>query len=219
MVKMLKKYVLVISDNPENAEKISTILNYDNYLTVCCENCGYAKELNKSTDFSLMIYDAEKGLPDEARKLSEFLNIPLLALCRNITDIPTGIHALTRPYKNNRLIREVNSIYAQDTVPGSKEIFEFGNISFCLSSGNVTKEGKKIHLSSRETDLLSYLCQNADTTLSKEEIMSAVWKSSLDSSTVNVHILKLRKKLEDNPDRPRYIRTVHGKGYILKTKP
>ncbi|MGN0692974.1 MAG: winged helix-turn-helix domain-containing protein [Oscillospiraceae bacterium] len=216
---MLKKYVLVISDDPDNAEKISTILNHDDYLTVCCENCGYAKELNKSNNFSLMIYDAKNGLPDEARKFSEYLNIPLLALCRNITDIPTGIHALTRPYKNNRLIREVNSIYSREPLSDSKEVFEFGNISFCLSSGNVTKAGQKIHLSSRETDLLSYLCLNADITLSKEEIMSAVWKSSLDSSTVNVHILKLRKKLEDNPDRPKYIRTVHGKGFVLKTKP
>ncbi|MGN0695834.1 MAG: winged helix-turn-helix domain-containing protein [Oscillospiraceae bacterium] len=216
---MLKKYVLVISDDPDNAEKISTILNHGDYITVCCENCGNAKELNKSNAFSLLIFDAEKGLPKEARELAEHLDIPLLVLCRNILDVPMGVRALSRPYKNNRLIREVNSIYGLGSGKDSEDTFQFGNISFSYSGGTVTKEGKKIHLSSREMDLLDYLCRNADITLSKEEIMSAVWKSTLDSSTVNVHILKLRKKLEDNPDRPQYIRTVHGKGFILKTKP
>ncbi|MGN1416920.1 MAG: winged-helix domain-containing protein [Oscillospiraceae bacterium] len=216
---MLKKYILVISDNPDNAEKISAILNHGDYLTVCCENCGYAKELNKSNDFSLLIYDAEKGMSPEAKSLSEQLSIPLMALCRNVTDIPPGVHPLTRPFKDNRLIRAANSICYPDSADNSNDIFEFGNISFCYSTGNVIKAGNPIHLSARELDLLNYLCTNADTTISKEEIMSAVWKSSPDSSTVNVHILKLRKKLEDNPDRPRYIQTVHGKGFILKTRP
>lgn len=216
---MLKKYVLVITDDPGNADKISTVLNSEDFIAVCCENCGNAKELNKSNNFSLMIFDAERGFSDEARNLSDQLKIPLLVLCKNIKDIPPGIHALTRPFKNNRLIREVNSIYDPQKSDGGEKTFEFGNISFCYVTGRVTKAGEAVHLSSRELDLLYYLCCNADTTLSKEKIMSEVWKNSPDSSTVNVHILKLRKKLEDNPDRPRYIRTVHGKGFILKTKP
>lgn len=216
---MLKKYVLVISESPGNADKISSVLNSEDYLAVCCETCGNAKELHKSNNFTLMIYDAEMGFSDEARILSDQLDLPLLVLCKNNKDIPPGIHALARPFKNNRLIREVNSIYDPQPSDDGVNIFKFGNVSFCYVTGSVTKAGEAVHLSSKELDLLNYLCCNADTTISKEEIMSEVWKNSPDSSTVNVHILKLRKKLEDNPDRPQYIRTVHGKGFILKTKP
>lgn len=81
----------------------------------------------------------------------------------------------------------------------------------------VSLEGKEIMLKAKEYKLLSYMFENANRIITKDELFNGVWGSSCFSDgTLNVHIRKLREKIERNPNEPEYIQTVWGTGYILK---
>ena len=99
---------------------------------------------------------------------------------------------------------------------GEKTV-SFGDVKVNITSRKVTKNGSAVSLSLREFDLLSYLCLNMNKAISKEKLLSEVWGafSVSEPSTLAVHIRWLREKLEDDPSRPRFIKTVYKTGYIL----
>lgn len=215
---MPKKFILVITKNADNAERIANVINKGGYLAVCCDDCTYAAELNNTNQFVIILFDAADGITSQVRAVSEELDIPMLALCFGDALPPDDIPCLADPLSGDRLISEITSLYSTDSAKEcSEKTYTFGNVTFCRSTGTVTKNGSEIILSQREQELLSYLCEKADNVVSKKDIMTEVWQSSSESATLNVHILKLRKKLEDDPENPRYIRTVRGEGFILHT--
>jgi DNA-binding response OmpR family regulator len=78
--------------------------------------------------------------------------------------------------------------------------------------------GKRVELSEREVDLLRYLVRHAGRAISREEILQRVWRLDirrLETRTIDMHIANLREKLRDDPDDPRVILTVRGKGYMI----
>ena len=95
---------------------------------------------------------------------------------------------------------------------------EFGDISVNITARTVMKNGAPISLSLREFDLLSYLCKHRNTAVAKEKILSDVWGafSLVEPSTLTVHIRWLREKLENDPAKPVYIKTVYKVGYMLE---
>jgi DNA-binding response OmpR family regulator len=79
---------------------------------------------------------------------------------------------------------------------------------------SVEKSGDRIELTVTEYNLLSFLAANPGVVYSREELLQDVWHNSYQSrSTINVHVTKLRAKLEDDPSKPKYIHTVWGAGY------
>ena len=79
-------------------------------------------------------------------------------------------------------------------------------------------DGREVQLKAKEFALLSCLYAHKDTIVTKEKLFDEVWGDSFYSdSTLNVHIRRLREKLEENPNEPKYIKTVWGTGYILET--
>lgn len=86
-----------------------------------------------------------------------------------------------------------------------------------LNDYSVTKAGRKLELTSKEFEILKLLLQNPRKVYTKEQIYSLVWKDAYfgDENAVNVHISRLRNKIEDNPREPQYILTVWGIGYKL----
>ena len=97
-------------------------------------------------------------------------------------------------------------------------IFRFGDVEVNASSRVVTKGGSPVSLSLKEFDLLAFLCRNMGMAIEKEKIVSEVWGafSEVDASTLTVHIRWLREKLEEDPSKPQYIKTVFKVGYILE---
>jgi DNA-binding response OmpR family regulator len=84
-----------------------------------------------------------------------------------------------------------------------------------VAAHRVTRAGEEIPLTAREFDLLSFLARHAGRAFTREELMERVWQFSFytDTSTVTVHVRRLRAKLEEDPDTPRLIETVWGVGY------
>ena len=130
-----------------------------------------------------------------------------------------GDDYLPKPYSMQELLARVNALirraygFSED-----EKIVVFGDISVNITSRTVLKKGQTISLSLREFDLLAYLCEHKNTAVAKDRLLSQVWGafSLVEPSTLTVHIRWLREKLEDDPAKPRYIKTVYKVGYILE---
>jgi two-component system, OmpR family, alkaline phosphatase synthesis response regulator PhoP len=93
--------------------------------------------------------------------------------------------------------------------------FRFGEVEVDFERAEVHKRGENVSLSAKELQLLHYLVNHRGKVVPREELLQQVWEYSPDvsSRTVDVHIAWLRQKLEDQPERPRYISTLRGRGY------
>lgn len=92
--------------------------------------------------------------------------------------------------------------------------YRFGDITVDFSRAKVNKAGEAVDLSPQELKLLRCFVERRDSILTRDEVLHAAWGYTTPSTrTVDVHVGQLRQKLEDNPRRPRFIRTVHGRGY------
>jgi two-component system phosphate regulon response regulator PhoB len=100
--------------------------------------------------------------------------------------------------------------------PTGAERLEFGDLSIDMQTREVELKGKIVDTTAKEFDLLVFLAQAPRRVFSREQILKSVWDSSgnwQDAATVTEHVRRLRKKIESNPDEPRWLRTVRGVGY------
>jgi DNA-binding response OmpR family regulator len=94
--------------------------------------------------------------------------------------------------------------------------YRFGEVHVDFMSGVVTRKGMPVKVSSKELQLLRYLISWRGSVLSRQELLTAVWRYRAGATrTLDVHIAALRGKLEERPHQPRYIRTVRGQGYVF----
>jgi two-component system, OmpR family, KDP operon response regulator KdpE len=131
---------------------------------------------------------------------------------------------LTKPFGIGELLARVrvglrHAARTKGSSAGEQISFEFGDIYMDLASRSVRKGDVELKLTKREFELLAILARNADKVLTHRFLLSEVWgPNSIDEPHyVRVFIANLRKKLEDNPSRPRYLLTEQGVGYRLKT--
>ena len=132
-----------------------------------------------------------------------------------------GDDYLPKPYSMKELLSRVNALVRRTYGFSQQEsVVTFGNVKVNLTARSVTKNGKGVSLSLREFDLLSYLCRNKNAAIEKEKLIAEVWGafSTVEPSTLTVHIRWLREKLEDDPANPQYIKTKHRVGYMLEVQ-
>jgi DNA-binding response OmpR family regulator len=123
---------------------------------------------------------------------------------------------VVKPFSPLELVARVDAVLRRmDTTPDSKEALVFGELMIDPAGRRVQVGEAEITLTQREFDLLLYLARHPGQVFSRNQLMDAVWQYSFytDTSTVTVHIRRLRAKLEPDPAEPRYIQTVWGVGY------
>lgn len=129
---------------------------------------------------------------------------------------------ITKPFGVKELLARIQarlrraSSYSKS---GPLEVLMLGDVKIDLREGEVVKPGGTNHeLSTREVEMIHYLVKNANQPVSRDELLEQVWRYeySTNTRTVDVHISKLRAKIEIHPDDPRYLVTLHGVGYMLK---
>jgi len=153
------------------------------------------------------------------------VNTPILMLTARgeVTDKVVGLQLgaddyLTKPFEFIELLARVRALLRRSdrTVAGRGfESFEFGAVLVNFRNAEVLRDGEAVHLSAREFQLLRHFAENPGVVLSRNELLDAVWgyNAMPTSRTVDVHVARLRQKLEANPSHPRHIRTVIGLGY------
>lgn len=122
---------------------------------------------------------------------------------------------VTKPFETSELMARIEALLRRSSSRTTQGIHQFGSLRVNIPGTEVTREGKPIALSAREFQLLSYFINHAGMTLSRDEILRAVWgyDPGTFTRTVDVHVATLRQKLEKDPKRPEMIVTVSGLGY------
>ena len=184
------------------------------------EVCGRIKNINKATK-KVPVVMLSAGVDNNE-------NDCILALNMGADDF------LKKPFSVKELVSRVKAMLRRenysDAVELSDEILTIGNLKINLGNRTVVKNGKFINLTMKEFDILVNLVNEKSKILTREQLMSRVWKNEtnkvngadntkiIDARTVDVHIRYLRQKIEDNPDMPDYIHTVRGIGYRTASK-
>lgn len=225
----MKKNILIIDDDNDLSLIISDMLESYGYKVSHAGNASEAFDMLSENKYHLILLDI--NLPETTgfevcKSLREVSSVPVIfASARTSeTDRITGFDIggddyLPKPYSMKELLSRVNALIRRAYgFSEEKKIVTFGDVSVNITSRTVSKNGQPIPLSLREFDLLAYLCENKNTAIAKDKLLSEVWGafSLVEPSTLTVHIRWLREKLEDDPAKPEYIKTVFKVGYMLE---
>ena len=218
--------VLVVEDDEAMALALKDGFAYEGFDVVMARDGEEGYRLAKSSSPELMILDVMlpklSGL-DVCRKIrSEGNNVPIIMLTARGQEIDKVLGLklgaddyVTKPFSFMELMARVEAILRRSSGrPAEVESYSFGDIKVNFRKLEFTKKGKSVDLSQREFMLLKYFIEHRGDVVSREELLEAVWgyQSIPYTRTVDVHVAKLRKKIE-GPGEPSYIVTVHRVGY------
>ena len=122
---------------------------------------------------------------------------------------------ITKPFNMDVLVALIENKIKYAINNEKSEIHKFGDMEHHPNTHSLIKDGRKIELTILENRILLYFLKNEDKIINRDELMMVVWgyNSDVNTRTLDMHIVRLRKKIEDNPDRPHYLQTVRGVGY------
>jgi DNA-binding response OmpR family regulator len=122
---------------------------------------------------------------------------------------------ITKPFSLRELLARIRVCLRRQPQQADIPRYRFGNVEIDFEKYRVTVRNKPVEMTQKEVELIRYMIRNRDTVLSRDRLLDEVWgyDSYPTTRTVDTHILKLRKKLEDDPANPKYILSVYGGGY------
>lgn len=227
----LKQKILIIDDDADLSRLLKNNLEPEGYQ-VCIRHDGVTGlEEAQNFDYQLIILDIMLPLIngyEVLKKIREKSFVPVLMLTAKDSegDKVSGLRMgaddyLTKPFSNSEFLARVSSLLRRYTVfntaDASGKTIVLGRLSVDKSAREVRKDGLPLELTAKEFDLLLFFAQNPGKVFTKKQIYRAVWMDeyAFDDNNIMVHIRRLRKKIEDNPENPVYILTVWGVGYKL----
>lgn len=221
--------VLLIDDEKELAESTAEYFNMFDIKTYCVYTAKDSLDFFKENKTELILLDI--NLEDMSgfelcKTLRETINVPILFISARSSDDDMvialnigGDDYITKPYSLNVLCAKVKAVLKryENSTGISSEAMTFGDITIDTDAGIVKRSGKEVELTAIEYRLLSYLVENRNKVVDKQDIFDNVWEDSFVSDgTLNVHIRHLREKLESDPNEPKYIKTSRGRGYTFR---
>ena len=229
---MAEKSKILIADDEADIRKIlRLLLEKKGYTVAEASNGQDAVKKAREGDIDLIIMDIMmpqlSGIEATAA-IREFSTVPILFLTAKSMDsdkesayISGGDDYIVKPFSSTELILKVESLIRRYTVYHGKErdrdIIELAcSVEVELSTKTVRRRGLEVSLRDKESDIFFYLLSHRGETVDTDKIFEDVWGERAMPSSANnvmVNMLNIRKKLEDNPQAPKIIKTVWGKGY------
>ena len=222
--------ILVVDDEDLLVKGIRFNLQNDGYEIVTGSNGLEAIESAKVDKPDLIILDVMMPEMDgltACAKIREFSNVPIILLTAKTTDMDKLMgfdqgadDYLTKPFNILELKARIRALLRragkQDKDEG--QILEIGSISLDLNARNAYRNGVLAELTAKEFDVIEFLMRNANRVYSREALLDTIWAYEYrsDIRAVDVHIRRLREKLEENPADPQYILTKWGVGYYFR---
>lgn len=230
---MDKETILVVDDEKEIRDLVGIYLANDNYKVLKAGNGVEALNILNKEEVDLIILDVMMPTMDgieACMKIREDKNMPIIMLSAKSEDmdkimgLTTGADDyVTKPFNPLELLARVKSQLRRykrlnTAIDKKEEIIEIEDLIINTNTHEVRVGDKEIKLTPREFEILYLLGKNKNIVFSIEKIYSMVWKEEFYESdnTVMVHIRKIREKIEDNPRKPRFIKTVWGVGYKIE---
>jgi two-component system KDP operon response regulator KdpE len=219
-----------VDDEPAIQRFLRTSLAAHGY-TVFTASTGQ-EALQRVADDRPDLVILDLGLPDidgieVTRLLREWSRIPILIVsvrgqeADKIAALDAGADDyLTKPFGTGELLARMRVALRRALVPGGDPVFETGDLVVDLGHRKVSRAGDEVKLTPTEYDLLRVLITHAGKVLTHRQLLREVWGPGyeLDTHTLRVNVSNLRRKLEPDPTRPRYVLTEPGVGYRLRAE-
>ena len=220
--------VLVVDDEPTIAEVVSRYLERAGYRTRVAVDGAQALELVARQRPDLIVLDLMlpgiDGL-EVMRRLRDLgpdhIAIIMLSAKGEESDRVVGLRLgaddyMVKPFSPAELVARVDAVLRRvDAAPAQVAPLELSDMTIDPAARQVYVRGEEVVLTQREFDVLLFLARHPGQAFSRNQLMDAIWQYSFytDTSTVTVHIRRLRAKIESDPGEPRHIQTVWGVGY------
>ena len=222
--------ILVVDDEDLLVKGIRFNLQHDGYEVITGSNGLEALEQMKSQKPDLVILDIMMPEMDgltACSKIREFSNVPIILLTAKADDMDKLMgfdygadDYLTKPFNILELKARVKALMRRSGArpKGESNMLTAGSISLDLDARNAYRSGQLADLTAKEFDVIEFLMRNPNRVYSREMLLDTIWAYEYrsDIRTVDVHIRRLREKLEENPAQPEYIMTKWGVGYYFR---
>lgn len=222
--------LLLIEDDPEICTMLKKFLEKENFEIITANDgeeacCKFRQEACDLVLLDLML--PKRSGMDVLQEIRVQSTVPIIIMSAKDTDsditLGLGLGAddyVTKPFSMVQVLARIKANLrrtGQYAVPAaaSPSLLSAGELCMNLEDYTVLKQGRKIELTAKEFEILRLLLQNPRKVYTKEQIYSLIWNDAYlgDENAVNVHISRLRNKIEDNPRSPKYVITVWGIGY------
>ena len=224
--------ILLVEDDIETSDMLKDFLITENFEVVTAYDGKSACKKFLEDKYSLVLLDIMipgiNGI-EVMKIIRKSSTVPIIIISAKDSDsdktLGLGLGAddyITKPFSVIEVLARIKANIRRNTqyipnIPNKENILKKGNLTIDTDTYSVLKNGKKIELTVKEFEILKRLIRNPQKVYTKNQIYSSVWNDVYigDENAVNVHISRLRGKIEDNPRDPKYIVTVWGIGYKL----
>ncbi len=220
--------IMIIDDEELLVKGISYNLESEGYQVVTGTDGFQAVELAHDPDVSLIVLDVMMpgmdGL-EACRQIRQFSDVPIIMLTAKTEDMDKLLgfdHGaddyLTKPFNILELKARIRAILRRTSKKPTETRITRGGITLDPQSRNTYKGSVPVELTAKEFDLVELLMRNPNRVYSRENLLDIIWGDDYrsDIRTVDVHIRRIREKLEENPAAPQHIMTKWGVGYYFK---
>ena len=223
--------VLVVEDEESFSDALSYMLRREGFEVAVCPTGPDAIEAFDRHGADLVLLDLMlPGLPgsEVCRTLRERSNVPVIMLTAKDSEIDkvVGLELgaddyVTKPYSPRELVARIRAVLRRGTVDevDDTSALEAGHVRMDVDRHLVTVDGEIVKLPLKEFELLEYFLRNPGRVLTRGQLIDRVWGADYvgDTKTLDVHVKRLRSKVEPEPSAPRYIVTVRGLGYKFES--
>ncbi|MEY8209169.1 MtrAB system response regulator MtrA [Corynebacterium sp. MNWGS58] len=228
--------ILVVDDDPAISEMLTIVLESEGFQPIAVTDGNEAVPAFREHNPDLILLDlmlpGMNGV-DICRTIRAESPVPIVMLTAktDTVDVVLGLESgaddyITKPFKHKELIARIRArlrpaVDPQVQKTESAEIIVVGDLHIDVSEHTVTRDGVEISLTPLEFDLLLEMSRKPGQVHTREDLLSKVWgyKHASDTRLVNVHVQRLRAKIEKDPEDPQIVLTVRGVGYKTGKKP
>ena len=224
----MQNKVLIVEDDSDLKEGLDFSLSEEGYMVVAVETLKEAEKCFKNDVFDLILLDC--NLPDgsgfelckDIRKVSNIAILMLTARDGELDEVKAlnlGVDDyMKKPFSLSVLKARIRNLLRRKS---QNSLIESNGIRIDTNSNTIYKNENKIEVTAIEYRLLRYMVENKNQILSKEQILSHIWyveDKNVKNNIISINIRPLCVKIEEEPSNPKFIKTIHGMGYLWKSK-
>jgi len=221
--------ILIVDDDKKIVSMIEDFMRINNIETISCYNGKDALRLANDSSIELIILDINMNDMtgfEVCKEIRKTIHVPIMFLTAKTTQADKilglgigGDDYITKPFDPLELVARVKSHIRRHQIYDNEkqETIEIRDLIINKKTHEVIIKNEPVELSSTEYALLLYLCENRNRILTRQELLTKVWKSHIyTENTVNMYIMRLRDKIELHKTEPEYLITIRGEGYVFK---
>ena len=219
--------ILIVEDEPALSEPLAYLLTREGYETTVVADGATALTTFDHAGADLVLLDLMlPGLPgtEVCRELRQRSSVPIIMLTAKDSevDIVVGLELgaddyVTKPYSTRELLARIRAVLRRQTDDSDLDdgVLTAGPVRMDVDKHQVTVDGREIAMPLKEFELLELLLRNAGRVLTRGQLIDRVWGADYfgDTKTLDVHVKRIRSKIEPDPSNPRMLVTVRGLGY------